>query len=137
MIIKGVAARKELKKQLEDADDTPTLYRFSKLPPEIILIIIEFHFASLAIAHKMTLDLGMNSQPPISVACRMTRQLYLPLFYSILHFKFYLQDLPPKATLSATAQNAFERSPATALPRSNVYHVSSTYVGSTSGAIST
>lgn len=77
-----------LKKLLELADDGAIFHRFSDLPPELRGKIYCHYFDSLHDEHSSPLALArpICGQPPITYACRQTRQEALPLFYSRCRF---------------------------------------------------
>lgn len=70
---------------LEKADDDATFDRFLDLPPEIRQQIFILYFDSLDDSGRQSQKGG---QPPITLACRQTRQEALPLFYSQCWFPF-------------------------------------------------
>jgi hypothetical protein len=71
-----------LKRLLELADDEATFDALPDLPPELRLQIYEHHFDWL----KDSSNPICSGQPPITIACRQTRQEALSLFYSSCRF---------------------------------------------------
>ena len=79
---------KILRSVLQTADEDLTFTRFSDLPTELQLSIMEFYFDSFSL---LDLALPEHAQPPpVTHASRLTRSLSLPLFYKISRFTLIL-----------------------------------------------
>jgi hypothetical protein len=60
----------------EQPDDEPSFARFLQLPPELTVMIYEYHIDSLGTIPSV------HSQPPLTRTSRLVRQEALPLFYA-------------------------------------------------------
>jgi hypothetical protein len=83
---RGISTRaatvSRLTRILEDADDEVSFPRFFELPPEIRVVIYEYHFNGYeTMTHK-------HHQPPLTLACNQLRLEALPVFYKCVTFEW-------------------------------------------------
>lgn len=79
--IPATALKHKIIKRLEAADDTATFDRFLDLPPELPVMVYEFHFESFG-------PIDIAEQPPITMVSKDIRRESLPLFYQVSCFTF-------------------------------------------------
>jgi hypothetical protein len=84
-ISSGATTVARLARKLEEADDYTSFPRLFELPPEIRLVIYEYHFNDYeAVTHK-------HHQPPLTLASGRLRLEALPIFYKCVKFEWHFK----------------------------------------------
>lgn len=94
---------------LDAADDDATFDKFLDLPPELRVIIFEWHFRDIAPSGRENYYLAetiIRAQPPITRTSPLIRKEAIDVWYNMVTYKFY-----PRSAFNGTEEDFFLSQP--------------------------